>query len=70
MPKLNIPQEIIEEINQLIPDPIGDVIVKVWRFEDYELRWNSGTLQYRKVSDEFFSVPELAIDFLEMCTLE
>ena len=58
-------EQLRAEIESLLTDPLGCVVVQTWPTRLGEVRWDSGYIQTRRVGSEFFSLPIVAHEFLE-----
>lgn len=55
---------IFSDIQSLMTDPIGMIVIQVWHVPGGEVRWNCGLVQTRRDGDEYFSLPVPAVEFL------
>ena len=54
----------IDEIKELVNDPLGTLFVVVWKVTRGFVRWNCGTIQTRRINDEYWSMPIPAAEWL------
>ena len=60
----NATPAILREIQSLIDDPLGSVIVKTWEIPGGQLRWIGGAVQSRRNGEASYSLPIPAEEYI------